>query len=153
MAKNYLDKTGLNYFYSKIKNLIPTKTSQLTNDSGFATIVESGTTDDGSYIKYSDGYMEVHQTVKGTTNISTAWGSLYISGNIRLPNYPVSFIERPTTIISGQPQSGTQFFLVGNGNSDDGDSAHAGTTALGRPNSRTNVAYTLDVIAKGKWKN
>lgn len=32
---NLLDKTGLNYLWSKIKAKIPTKTSQLTNDSGF----------------------------------------------------------------------------------------------------------------------
>lgn len=33
----FLDKTGLNYFWAKIKALIPTKTSQLTNDSGYIT--------------------------------------------------------------------------------------------------------------------
>lgn len=35
-TKNYLDKTGLAYFWSKIVAKIPTKTSDLTNDSGFA---------------------------------------------------------------------------------------------------------------------
>ena len=34
---NYLDKTGLGEVWSKIKALIPTKTSDLTNDSGFLT--------------------------------------------------------------------------------------------------------------------
>lgn len=41
---NYLDKTGLNYFWNKVKNkidgkadknAIPTTTSQLTNNSNF----------------------------------------------------------------------------------------------------------------------
>lgn len=34
-TKNYLDKTGLAYFWSKIVAKIPTATSDLTNDSGF----------------------------------------------------------------------------------------------------------------------
>lgn len=34
---NFLDKTGLSTLWSKIKALIPTKTSELTNDSGFLT--------------------------------------------------------------------------------------------------------------------
>lgn len=33
----YLDKDGLTYLWGKIKAKIPTKTSQLTNDSGFST--------------------------------------------------------------------------------------------------------------------
>lgn len=40
-TKNYLDKTGLLYFWGKVKDWvsgkIPTKTSQLTNDSGYIT--------------------------------------------------------------------------------------------------------------------
>ena len=36
-TKKYLDKSGLTYFWSKVKGKIPTKTSQITNDSGFIT--------------------------------------------------------------------------------------------------------------------
>ena len=36
-TKNYLDKTGLAYFWSKIVAKIPTATSDLTKDSGFIT--------------------------------------------------------------------------------------------------------------------
>lgn len=36
MAK-FLDQTGLAYFWGKLKALIPTKTSELTNDSGYLT--------------------------------------------------------------------------------------------------------------------
>ena len=35
MSYKYLDLTGLSHFWDKIKAKIPTKTSQLTNDSGF----------------------------------------------------------------------------------------------------------------------
>lgn len=33
----YIDKTGLTEFYVKIKDKIPTKTSDLTNDSNYMT--------------------------------------------------------------------------------------------------------------------
>ena len=48
MSYNYLDKTGLTYFWNKIKAKIPTKTSQLTNDSNLSYSIEkpSGTIDD-----------------------------------------------------------------------------------------------------------
>lgn len=35
--KKYLDKTGLTYVWSKIRGLIPTKTSDITNDSDYTT--------------------------------------------------------------------------------------------------------------------
>ena len=34
---NFLDKTGLERLWNKIKSLIPTRTSQLSNDSGYIT--------------------------------------------------------------------------------------------------------------------
>lgn len=34
---NFLDKTGLDRLWKKIKSLIPTKTSELENDSSFLT--------------------------------------------------------------------------------------------------------------------
>lgn len=40
MNYNYLDKTGLAHFWEKIKAKIPTKTSQLNNDSSFTTQTE-----------------------------------------------------------------------------------------------------------------
>lgn len=39
---SYLDKEGLEYTWNKIKPWIPTKTSDLTNDSGFITEAGSG---------------------------------------------------------------------------------------------------------------
>lgn len=41
-TKNYLDKTGLAYLWSKIVAKIPTATSDLTNDSGFITSADTG---------------------------------------------------------------------------------------------------------------
>ena len=96
--------------------------------------------------------MIINKTVLGTANITNAWGSLYISADINLGNFPVAFIETPTIVVSPQTQTGTQYMLTGNGGSSYGTETNAGNVALVRPNSRTNVAYRLEVIAKGKWK-
>ena len=126
--------------------------SQRAVNKAISTIIESGSNVNGSYIKYSDGTMVVSQIVEGSIDISKAWGSLYVSEDIKLPNFPVSFIKNPTTVVSPQTQSGTQFMLVGSGGSGNGDKTFGGHYALVRPNSRTAVTYVLEVIAIGKWK-
>lgn len=117
-------------------------------------IIESGYSAEGYYYeKRADGRMEVNMTVEGSIDISKAWGSMYVSNDLKLPDYPVPFIERPTVVISPQTQSGTQFMLTGHGGSGNKSTeTFPGYVALARPNSRTGVAYILDVIAKGKWK-
>ena len=115
-------------------------------------IVESGSNTNGSWTKWADGTMIINKTVLGTANITNAWGSLYISADINLGNFPVAFIERPTVVVSPQTQTGTQYMLAGQGTSGYGTETNAGNVALVRPNSRTSVAYRLEVIAKGKWK-
>ena len=115
-------------------------------------IVESGSNTNGSWTKWADGTMIINKTVLGTANITNAWGSLYVSAEINLGNFPVAFIEMPTIVVSPQTQTGTQYMLAGQGGSGYGSETNAGNVALVRPNSRTNVAYRLEVIAKGKWK-
>ena len=115
-------------------------------------IVESGSNTNGSWTKLADGTMIINKTVSGTANITNAWGSLYISNEINLGNFPVAFIEMPTIVVSPQTQTGTQYMLAGQAGSGYGSETNAGNVALVRPNSRTGVAYRLEVIAKGKWK-
>ena len=115
-------------------------------------IVESGSNANGNWTKWADGTMIIDKIVSGTTNITTTWGNLYVSGNINLGNFPVSFIDVPTVVVSPQTQTGTQYILVGHGGSGYATNTNAGNVSLVRPNSRTNVAYRLEVIAKGKWK-
>lgn len=115
-------------------------------------IVESGSNTNGSWTKWADGTMIINKTILGTANITNAWGSLYVSADINLGNFPVAFIETPTIVVSPQTQTGTQYMLVGQGGSGHGTETNAGNVALVRPNSRTGVAYRLEVIAKGKWK-
>ena len=123
------------------------------NQEASGVIVESGSNKNGSWTKWSDGTMIVNKTLYGTADITNAWGTLYTSTTVSLGSFPVSFIERPTIIVSPQTQTGTQYILTGtSGGNDNGNVDYAGSVCLIRPNSRTGVAYVLDVMAKGKWK-
>lgn len=115
-------------------------------------IIESGSNANGKYVKYSDGTMICYKTLTGTTDITTAWGSLYTSADVNLGNFASYFLARPTIIISPQAQTGTQYMLSTQSGSSSGSSSSAGSITLIRPNSRTGVAYILDVVAIGKWK-
>ena len=135
-----------------IKNEYTTSTTDTYSCNYINGIVESGSNTNGSWTKWADGTMIINKTVLGTANITNAWGSLFISNEINLGNFPVAFIEMPTIVVSPQTQTGTQYMLAGQGGSGYGTETNAGNVALVRPNSRTSVAYRLEVIAKGKWK-
>ena len=65
---NYLDKTGLGELWAKIKGITPTKTSDLTNDSGFVTT-------DTTY------------TISMSGNVITLTGSSGTPTSVTLPVY------------------------------------------------------------------
>ena len=67
---NYLDKSGLGEVWAKIKGIIPTKTSDLTNDSGFVT-TDTNTT----------------YTISMTGNVITLTGSTGNPTSVTLPVY------------------------------------------------------------------
>lgn len=140
------------YPENQIHDAYSTSTADTYSCNYLNGIVESDSNANGTWTKFIDGTMIINKTIRGTIDITGAWGSLFISGNVNLGDYPVAFIERPTVIVSPQTQTGTQYMLVGQGGSGDANKTNAGNVSLVRPNSRTGVEYVLDIIAKGKWK-
>ena len=123
------------------------KNSDTDYDTAWSTIIESGSNDNGSWIKYSDGTMICYKsTGEIDMNITTSWGSLY-EGNLSLGNFPAEFIETPT--ISVTP--------FGSGMLIEQGGFHASETSWGiltcvRPNSVENVKARFNLIAIGRWK-
>ena len=118
-----------------------------------ARIIESGSNENGSWTKWSDGTMICEKTVFGTVDIaSSTMGGAFYYGEVNLGSFPVEFIKRPTIVVSPQTQSGTQYFLAGSAGVSYGSASSWGSVSLLRPASRTGVAYVLDVVATGKWK-
>lgn len=116
-------------------------------------VIESGSNENGSYIKYSNGTMICYKTLTGKVDIltSTMDGAFYY-GAVDLGNMPQTFLTRPTIIVSPQTQSGTQYFLSGTVGTSYGTNSSFGQVSLLRPSTRTELAYILDVVAIGNWK-
>lgn len=77
----YLDQNGLLYLWGKIKTLIPTKTSQLTNDSGFLTSHQniSGKLDktgDGKDVTTSFTQASTRANIATGEKLSTMFGKI-----------------------------------------------------------------------------
>lgn len=70
---SYLDKDGLEYLWNKIKPWIPTKTSDITNDSGYITSgdIPSKTSDLVNDSGFITGYTETDPTVPAWAKEST----------------------------------------------------------------------------------
>ena len=122
-------------------------------NEAIANIIESGSNDNGSYIKYSDGTMICRNTQTfSSVKISSGWGSMYASsGDARTFNdYPIAFIEEPECTISIKYTSG-DCWLSSRGN------AHSTTKPPNwqviRPNKSTIDTLVLSYIAIGKWKD
>ena len=129
-----LNATNLNQLQTNIENAIN-------------SVVESGSNDNGSWIKYSDGNMICRKTT-GEINVSitTPWGSLY-EGNVSLGNFPAEFIETPT--ISVTPFGSGM--LIEQGGIDASEISWGNATCV-RPNSVENVKARFYLMAIGKWK-
>lgn len=114
-------------------------------------IVDSGSNANGDYVKYLDGTMICYKTISGRIDVNTAWGSLYMSSEIALGNYAEPFISKPTVNVAIDNISGTQTMLSG-GTTSPSSETTGPNVCLIRPNSRTDLAYRLGMIAIGKWK-
>ena len=123
------------------------KNSDTDYDTAWSTIIESGSNDNGSWIKYSDGTMICYKsTGEIDMNVTTSWGSLY-EGNISVGNFPAEFIETPT--ISVTPFGSGM--LIEQGGIDASKTSWGNITGV-RPNSVENVKARFHLIAIGKWK-
>ena len=131
--------------YLSAENL---NTMQDNIETAINGIVESGSNENGSYVKYSDGTMICsHRETKGTT-IKNEWGQLKVSPIIDGFVYPVPFIERPHTIINVEGDSSAWIACAGAGSTTQTMPFH-----LVASNPITNGAYfDIEYIAKGKWK-
>lgn len=136
-----------------------TKTTGTTNTYScdyINGIVESGSNDNGNWIKFIDGTMICTATkLFENVNVTNSWGSLYETEDLTLGNFPQSFISTPT---------GINCVMINNSNSSKKGSAGFieyivqttasswGKTAIVKPVSSTAANISLSLIAIGKWK-
>lgn len=108
----------------------------------------SGTKTTGNYTIYDDGRLETEQIVSTTQTIDTAWGSLYRGTAINIPNFPITYKEKPT-IVCGLDGTGNGF--LGN-NGSVSTATKAGSVFICRGTTLSSGTFDISVIAKGRWK-
>ena len=120
-----------------------TSATEYTPFAGY--IVESGSNDNGSWIKYSDGIMICYRKIEKTVAITNAYGTLY-KGIIEDINFPQSFASIPYCLAQN---NGANHIIIG-------QCQDISTTKIGKIeiwSSMTTTTYVVPVIiAIGKWK-
>lgn len=120
---------------------------QWTKNKNKGYIVESGSNNNGSYIKFSDGTMICYKVTDVITmDLDVAWGSMY-EGSVEIGQFPANFTETPA--ISASPfNSG---MLVEQAGANATKNSWGLVTAV-RPTAVQNVSARFYLIAIGKWK-
>ena len=122
------------------------------------SVVESGSNNNGSWIKFADGTMICKFTQIINVAVNTAWGSLY-GGKCSLHDYPQEFIDIPETnltLVANNTADGGNYagWIGTNGGTDDirPTNKNFGEFDILRPTTTNNGYYKVQVIAIGKWK-
>lgn len=129
-------------------NNIETGIENVTNS--VANIIDSGTNNNGTWIKYSNGTMICTKTVTGTAYITEQYYNYFYhtpdNRSFDLGDFAQTFIERPICNI---------IFRGGNtqwiGSIQNQSASHIGDLHLLSVTSKTAGAY-YDIIAIGRWK-
>lgn len=110
-------------------------------------IVESGSNNDGKWIKYSDGRLiTMHKVTRNLARTAT-WGNMYESTTqADLGNYPMAFKDIPFVYVTLHETNASleavQFSSANN----------AGKVYILAPTSSESADYVFHVLAIGRWK-
>lgn len=138
------------YPSNQIHDAYSTSTTDTYSCNYINGIIESGSNENGNWIKYADGTMICTKTISIITPITSQWGALYESGDVILGQFPQAFISNPRVSVTNNSSSGSgalieAVFSV--------TTTSAGKCWLCRGTSRDSpVPYVLDIIAIGRWK-
>lgn len=112
-------------------------------------IVESGSNDNGSWIKFADGTMICTKKITFTNVvINTVWGSVYeTASTFDFGDYAQEFIETPS--VSIDLNEGSTCFCE---SFTERTKKSIGSTWLWKPAVEAGGTMTFDIIAIGRWK-
>lgn len=114
-------------------------------------VIESGSNENGDWIKYNNGFMLCSKrVVKTNYELTNAWYSLFNNKNderLDLGDYPISFISEPRVSLTYM-SSNSAWIINNEGSSTD----TPGKIQLCTVSSRTIGKLIIDIMAFGKWK-
>ena len=121
------------------------------NGKPISYIVESGSNSYGTWIKYSDGTMICTRSIEKQIPCNKTWGSLFYGFDSDAYNFAKEFITPPLLYLFAYQRLSSSFWLSNYYNTIITTTGWR-NYAIMRPTSAENVAYTLNVLAIGKWK-
>lgn len=137
---------GIGHYLPEVKLQLEEGVKETKYTPWVGYIVESGSNDDGSYIKYSDGTMICRYEKEVNVNINIALGSLYRSEGIAFPNFPIAFKKPP--IISCYCKGDYSALICNWGKCTQNN---PGPQIAIWPVSITSQTYIISYIAVGEW--
>lgn len=126
-----------------------TSATEYTPFAGY--IVESGSNDNGIWIKYSDGTMVCRRTFSITLDCRQQWGNLYVATYENIINFPQEFIETPFVIRDLLTSSSASCWLI-NYSIPNITTKTYRYFAIARATPSDSVPIQLNLLAIGKWK-
>lgn len=121
------------------------ETKKVAVDTILNAVIETGSNENGSYIKYFDGTMICYGTVTETINISTLYEGAYF-GAITDKSFAQQFITAPVlTLGIKQNNSLLSSTIVNVTNSTFG-------VYIWKSATKSNVSVTINYQAIGRWK-
>ena len=123
-----------------------------TSYSNFVgVIVESGSNDNGSWVKFSDGTMVCRRTFSITLDCRQQWGNLYVATDDNIINFPQEFIETPFVIRDLLTSSSASCWLI-NYSIPNITTKTYRHFAIARSTPSDSVSIQLNLLAIGRWK-
>jgi len=109
-------------------------------------IYETGSDNNGSYVKYSDGTMMCFGNITFHVSSWNAWGSIYYYDAVINHDFPSSFYTAPQVNVNNIGGVGAMVYRVSS------NATKISQISVSRPNDYQNIDLTLSYIAIGRWK-
>lgn len=118
------------------------------------SIIESGSNDNGNWIKYSDGTMMCTNRyfIQTEGNTTTQSGALYVSNEITGKSFPVSFTSRPEIFFNFENATWGDKNIIAIKTIGYPTTSVAPNFQLVSATNSTNTAINFEYLAIGKWK-
>ena len=124
-----------------------TEATKYTPFAGY--MVESGSNDNGSWVKFSDGTMVCKKKFVGKANVEKTWGVLYENEElVNLGDFPKDFISADDLIVLATPYN-IDIYIESIKNTTKNS---WGYIRFGLPNLNSNYSFELNLFAIGRWK-
>lgn len=111
-------------------------------------IIETGTTNGWTWVKYSNGVSECWKSIQWSQAITNSWGAGLYYGTIPAETFPSNlFISTPT--MSFTNIRGTSVMCMNGSNASE---TSTGDIQISRGTASSGAGGLLSIIAKGNWK-